>query len=97
LIARASQPVSPLEGLQVRADALAIEIAQIAAEIRRAQDPWGVHARAAETQTAFTVTQKKIDARLPRKPEYRASDDANSTTWRGERIDHRPVWKGKKV
>ena len=97
LVARAAQPVTPLEELEAKANVLSNEMRQIEAEIQRAQDPFGVNARAQETIDAFTRTGKQIATRHPNPKPYVPSANADTTTWRGKKIDQRPTWKGKKV
>lgn len=93
---RAARPVSPLEELKIRADALSAEVAAIGREIARAQDPYDWDAVRREHDQAIANYTANAKAHLDPKP-YTPSTDTHTTTWRGQKIDRRPVWRGRKV
>jgi HK97 family phage prohead protease len=74
-----------------------LEVARIVNE-ERASPAWQKKKAEAEAIAAFTRTQARLERQATPKPEksYRTSEEG-VVRWRGQKIDPRSTWKGKKV
>jgi hypothetical protein len=107
---KAAALITP-EHLRTADQRLLLRVSALKAERERNDDPWGIAAAKRESEANYRRAGRKMEQEymeylianphvqpeIPRPGTKSSPSSGNIVTWRGQRIDITPTWRGKKI